>query len=809
MSSLLRALRSPRAKTAVDLLAILALFAVLAGPYLRRVYASALPGGWDGVPHYAIADVYARRLFPGIGGWLDEYFAGMPFPTFYPPVFYMTVAALTKLSLSTRAAFWGVQTVASASVPCLTYLAARRLAERGASASAPLASGRIAGLTAGAVCVGFLVDHNPLWRMGVGLESTFDAGLSTQLLGHVFLLVFYWALLAAEGRRAFALLATVALALVPLTNVHMVWSAAFLFAPLVLARVLATSAKGARLRVLGLYGLIGLSALLLSACWVLPMLAHLRFVPTLAQDPPPPGLVTSIFLRASVYVALAGVVAAVRRDGPAIALFAGLVLLLAFTVLPSARYLALGELAIQPARVVAPYPFLAAILVGSLVASVRDAIRSPLAEPIAALACTLAFFAHFKVATKPEALVSAEQVAHYEQALGPIEGRKEGRVLVEMGTEGRSDTFALQALAGMRGARSVTTVFRESALDVLFAVPLRNSFSAVGEAFGVDHKITGEELAAGPPEAQLARLRLFDVRTLAVRSAVGKARAAALPGARLVAQGDPWEVYGLDAEGPSYASVPSYAPVLTFARFSVKPRPEDGVDFVRLGEEMFATARLDVPLALAREPRLDRNEDWARFRVVLITDYRYDRIDRAYEAVEQASRDKVVILGPSADPLRARLVELGRSRPNLRFVPDLEGVREGREAGREACRRVLDSVDAARSPLDGAPAVASARLDGGHVTIELDRAPETPVPVWVRQGYFPSWTSSDGEPVHLATPTFQLTFARGRTVELRFERGRVEWLAWLASVTGLALLGLFARAWASLRPRSEKLAHGS
>ena len=106
MSSLLRALRSPRAKTAVDLLAILALFAVLAGPYLRRVYASALPGGWDGVPHYAIADVYARRLFPGIGGWLDEYFAGMPFPTFYPPVFYMTVAALTKLSLSTRAAFW-------------------------------------------------------------------------------------------------------------------------------------------------------------------------------------------------------------------------------------------------------------------------------------------------------------------------------------------------------------------------------------------------------------------------------------------------------------------------------------------------------------------------------------------------------------------------------------------------------------------------------------------------------------------------------------------------------------------------------
>ena len=212
---------------------------------------------------------------------MDEFFAGMPFPTFYPPIFYMVVAALTRVGLSTATAFWGVQTVASAAVPCLTYLGARRLAAR--------TGGRVAGLVAGAVTVGLMVDHNVLWRLGITLPSTFDAGLSTQLRGHVFLLAFLWALLEADGEgRAWPALAAVFFGLVPLTNVHMVWAAAFLFLTLVAARVSAAPTREARLRVLVRHGAVGLAAVLLSACWVVPMIARLRYVPTQAMEPPPP-----------------------------------------------------------------------------------------------------------------------------------------------------------------------------------------------------------------------------------------------------------------------------------------------------------------------------------------------------------------------------------------------------------------------------------------------------------------------------------------------------------------------------------------
>jgi hypothetical protein len=790
---------------AFDLGALLLLFAVVCGPFLRHVYQSVIPGGWDGVPHYAIADIYAHKLFPAMGGWVDEYFAGMPYPNFYPPIFYMIVAGLTKLGLSTKAAFLSVQTLASAAVPLLTYLCARRLASRGGAGrraqagdeGAGLDTGRVAGLVAGAITVGFMVDHSPLYRVGITLHSTFDAGLSTQLLSHTVLLVFYWALLAADERRGAAVLAAVAFAFVPFTNIHMVWPAAFLFLPLAIVRVVSAKSPAERRRALIIHGAIGLAGVLIAACWTIPMVANLRYVPTQALDRPPPGLIAFAFMRIGIYVVFGGLAAAARRDPRALSLVGSLLLLLTFALLPSSRIPVLRDLALQPMRLLVAFPFLAAFLVGYLVSAARDVIRRPWAQLAVGGACAVLFFARFKLGDLPQGNISQAQMDRYENVLGPVAGRTDGRVLVEVGPDGLADPFSLQALVGMRGARSLTTVFRESALDVMFAVPLRNSFSAKPEAFGIDHKITGSELAASSLPSVLARLELFNIRYFAVRSDSVKAQIQRLPDLHRISPEGSWELWGFDADAPGYARVPEYAPVLTFARFSVKPRPDDGVDFVRLGEEMFEAGRLQIPLALARDGRLDRNDDWERFQVALITEYRYDQIDRAYEAIERVSRDRTVVLWPSVDPLYARLVELGKSRPTLRFVeaeptsPLL--LAKPRLAGRLACKRIMAALDAVKEPLRAAPVVTSARLDGREAEVVLDREPEKPVPIWVRQGYFPSWKNDSGEPVYLATPTFQLTFARARTTQLHFRFTPVDWIARLLSLVGLVVAGALFR----------------
>ena len=38
------------------------------------------PRAWDGTGHFAVAQIYDNSIFPDTFGWVDSYFAGMPFP---------------------------------------------------------------------------------------------------------------------------------------------------------------------------------------------------------------------------------------------------------------------------------------------------------------------------------------------------------------------------------------------------------------------------------------------------------------------------------------------------------------------------------------------------------------------------------------------------------------------------------------------------------------------------------------------------------------------------------------------------------
>lgn len=801
--------RSRVAEYALDFAGLVALFALVGGPYLLRVFESALPGGWDGVAHYAIADVYARRIFPALSGWTPEYFAGMPFPNFYPPLFYFTVALLTKLGPSTATAFWTVQTVASAAVPPLTYLCGRRLS-----------GSRVGGLVAGVLAVGYLCTVSPLRSLGISLHSTFDAGLSTQLLAHVFTLAFYFTFLDAERSRASAALSALFLGLVALTNVHVVWVAAFLFLGLAVARLVEAKGWRAKARSLGLHFVIGVGSLLVSAVWVLPMLMKLKYVPTQALETPEPGAFVYAFLRLGAYFVFGALAAAVRRDGRALALVGSLALMLVFTLLPTVKVLHLESLAIQQGRIVVAFPFFMTCLVGYLVARAGDVWKWPNARLAVGVLCALVFFSHFKREKEPTGNITAEQAEDYERVLRALNGRTDGRVLVEMGGDGLSDPFGLQSLVGSGGGHSLTTVFRESALNVFFANPLRNSFSVKQETFGIDGKVHAGEYVDQPLEQQVARLRFFNVQYLAVSTATVKERLTGIAGLKRETPAGRWELYSFSEPAPGAAVVPAWAPVLTFAGFSVKPRPDYGFDFVRLGEEAFRAGRLDTPLVLSRAGALDAEADWERFQTVLVTDYRYRDEDAAYAALERFSQKKHVVLLASADPLFERLEVLSRDRDTVHvvtgFTPQqMEEVAAQLRLGdstitaeesllyarrlstREVAVQLLDAVEKVRVPLTGAPRVVKTGLEGNHTTVKLSAAPSGPLPVWVKQGYFPNWRSAEGEPVYLAYPTFQLTFTKQPEVRLAFEHDAVEWVAGALSLLGLA--GILAALWRGRR----------
>lgn len=764
--------------------AALALFAALAGPFLVRMAKTWVPGGWDGIAHYGITDLYAREMFPAVSAWAPEYFAGFPFPDFYPPLFYLVVGALARLGLPTVAAFLTVQFLCAAAVPVLSSLGAWRLT-----------GDRVAGFVAGALAAFFMVDGHPIANFGITLRATFDIGLATHLISFCLVLAFYFFFLKADRSPRAAALAAVLLAGVALSNVHVIWDAVLLFLGLALARIVAASTWRERWRSAALHGAMAGGSVLLSAFWLLPMLARLDYVPTQALDPPPLGLLVHSFFRLGVYLVLAAVVAWRERDVPVLGLVGSMVALLVLSSIPIPR--AFANLALQPGRFLIAFEFLVPFLVGYLVASVARVFPWKHARLAAGLVCVAIFFHYVEPVRFPGGTIEPALAAEYRRALDALPRHTEGRVLVEMGTWPPSgNAFGLQSLVGAAGHDSLTTVFRESALNVLFAAPLRNSISPRQETFAVDSKIPGSSVLAGqPPEIHLARMRLFDVHYFVLRSPEAKALALSLPEVRPVipSESGRWDVLEL-AGSPGYASIPAWEPALTFTDFTVKKRPDYSLDFVRLGEEMFTAGRLETPLVLADEGQLDRDAGWERFKAALIVRYESKDPDGAFARVEAFSRKHPVVLVESSDPLFARLSALrrptvrvvrrgGETRrreilaglrreeelkvKNLRDEPALQSAGDRRLAS-EDIEKILDALDAVRKSVTSAPRIVSARIDHGKAVILLDREPDRPIPVWIRQGYLPNWRTAEGEPVHLATPTFQLAFATSRRLELRY-----------------------------------------
>jgi hypothetical protein len=61
---------------------------LLGGSYIWQFWGSPAVSGVDASGHVAALHLYATHVYPHVQGWIPEFFGGMPFPVFYPPIFY-------------------------------------------------------------------------------------------------------------------------------------------------------------------------------------------------------------------------------------------------------------------------------------------------------------------------------------------------------------------------------------------------------------------------------------------------------------------------------------------------------------------------------------------------------------------------------------------------------------------------------------------------------------------------------------------------------------------------------------------------
>ena len=139
-------------------------------------------GGWDGAGHAAVGEYYAKHIFPSTWGWIPNWFGGMPFPQFYPPLFFFFVALLSKIFY-----FFSYTNIFKAFVILLQIILSGILAW----VTKNITKSNVAGWIGGIICLIFSsAEYFGVTSYGITISSTFNNGFLAQLLGFIFLL--FW-----------------------------------------------------------------------------------------------------------------------------------------------------------------------------------------------------------------------------------------------------------------------------------------------------------------------------------------------------------------------------------------------------------------------------------------------------------------------------------------------------------------------------------------------------------------------------------------------------------------------------------------
>jgi hypothetical protein len=805
-------------------LALVSLFPVaLMSNFWLEVLRGVRSHATDGAGHWAAAQIYDSQIFPDTFGWTGAYFAGMPFPNFYPPLFHWLVGLLhASRLLSFENSFKLVLVAPVLLTPAAVWLAARAVAggrERAAIASACAVVFIMADMSAqGSTC-------------GLDYASTFVAGFYTQPLGFVLLLAWFAVYTGAQRSRARAAAASLLLGLTALANFFNAFTAALLAAStlafdlLILRAAKDAQSRAEAKRALLVHFITPLVALALCLFWVVPVLDTYEYFVTRPLVIPLSRLVTPT-LCAWHLVAAAGVVVMLKKAGDGARAYLLALLALAACVI-FASTVAPPWFPLQAFRFLSTLNFLLAVPVGACLAAALDFFKVEVKRPetaarvarhVLVVFAALAAFGVYQ-ATQPTgglAFYAGEDDERIQSVLRFAREHRDGRYMVEVldidTNPLRADTPALNAYLGAQGNETLGVVYREASPNSLFFNALTNAVSTGNDSFGISSVLADDEdFAAQPLARQLERARRLGVRYVLAETDETKERLAREPSVKARYDLDRWSVFELSGEIAPRAQVLRYRPALVVSDFSAKGRRENECDFVRLAEEQFNDGWFDVLLARAPTVKIDRLADLEEFGALVVDTYDCDDESRAFDLLRDFASRRALVLLASDAPLFRRVASNLTEFPHAHVVERplneppggrVESFRPSRHydgsSVRQVWRGVREALESEKVEVVGKDSSVGAEMSASEISLIPNMTTVVPrvtdatgdLPVLVSQTYSPNWRAREGNKVYAATPFFMLTFLKQPT-HLEYARGAADRAGLWASASTLLSLCVF------------------
>ncbi|MGE4158650.1 MAG: hypothetical protein AB7F75_06095 [Planctomycetota bacterium] len=742
-----------------------------------KFWSSNAPSGWDAGGHEGLITLIRNHADWPFHGVFKEWFAGMPFPHFLPPLFHVLAAGLSALIEwgSFEAARW-LLTLSILILPIQVVFLSHRL----------MPEHRVACLMAGVLAAIQVTDFTRGACWGLGLHGVLYSGL----LSYVAIMPFWMgAIQCLVG---------------PLTPMRTVMGGVLLSATIVgNPHIAVASAMG----VLGCLmmernwrkAFVGLAAVALAGVWWWPMLERQAFFPTRRL---PPAEINQILeaLPGLVIPALWGLLSLPRTSRYRVACLGSS--LLAVMLAPGVE-----DWPLQPHRLLGPFILLLCLPAGAGLASLARLV-SPRLGPAMAILLLLPYGLMRSSGKDETEIVDTQVMGDVLQVADFCETAGGTRYMIEPmdrhwgpHPSGRPGIFMesnlLESRLAGKGCEILTSVFRESALLAMFSVPVRNAIASARIHYGLDsHLVEDSSFLDQPPDRTLMRAAELGTTHWLVHSPPA---IASLEGARLAHRKailGRWHLFELREPRPP-VEVPPVHPAWVVARWNAKRRLASDLDWLRVSELLFAHGG-EGPLPVWPGTQcLDDILPTPGPNTLVLMDYEVRDCSHV-----QAQLSRHVENGGAIVYDRSRPGSLASWLQKHR-ADRVVGLDFGRGGVRSNAGLDVESLAAVLNQLAVSVEGRGCTLTHpDHRSLAIDLPKGNKVPILVRYAWGPDWHAMNGAALHLGGPGFMVLYADGPET-LAF---RTTGLALGYGITLLGLTALVMLAWSCPRPPSVPMA---
>lgn len=717
--------------------------------------------GWDSLGHYTAINFYAENVFPKMWGYFPYWYSGSFIPNYYPPLFYFFTTLVHILTHIDLLILIKIISVGALIGIIIVTISIARLYSR-ENLIFEWTSVIMASMTP-------LISKNGLYSAyGADWKTLSQVGLLSYIFTYFIFLLFIRFVLSREFSKKNWLLSTIFLTMVLLGNANLVPVAALLLLIICFYDILNSNSNIHNIIfTLVYYGLIGISALLISSIWWLPMIYYYDFFPSVSVVTP--AVLVPLFLKATLPIIIITWYYTFKDKNKVI--YTGNIFISIMIILLLIQEEGIfSNLTLHVYRWSA-FMFTTIVFMSGYIVSRSFSEKNNLAKVIMVILSLISIFNYVKIVTEDRIYLRNYKIPDYiDQMVNYISYSQEPGLIVNVEKIrdkkiglGGSDGIVLENLLSNKGVNVSWGTLRESSISSVFYTPIRNYFSSFKEEFAIQSYMDSENILESLNiDDKLSIAKYMGINMFVVKSTEIKKELDNSPFVIKDKNFGGWQLYKSKQE-VKRAEALKFQPVLLFSDLNFKDRDIHEYTFARFQELLMVDKQFDITFVYPQVSLIDK-EDLANYSVIVIDDYQYKDKTLAINKLLKYSEDNFLILFEDEDKLFSEIMNLKSSIHNIITVPRVASSKTYRDYSEiktmdDGIREIFRLIKTNNREINE-NVIVNINFEKDKIVIDLNRHISKPIPILIKTTFSPQWQtiSGDRNTIYLATPTHMVIY---------------------------------------------------